>query len=444
MTPANEFPFVPRHEIAEIDDWFDDLNHVAHLREIVHQQGLAASALGDLLDYEVRLALIASLFPNEKATLYQAVARGAGVAHAAMLSQRRWFGEAQGTVSMAEPGKPPVSFGVDDAGLAAPAWVNGLSLALIARDYAAINTLAAPATIDACQQPAEKIDSFWQPYCAAFAAAIIEPEAAAQWIEIAVSALGEARISASDRVERVHYPLLPVLAALAERNGVAFNAALFDALQRLHTYYSHPDQYRDWNGHFSLALNGICAAASDLGLPIEVASDYLLHDLISGDFPRSLTTVTLHYPLRAIADADEARWFLDLEGIAPQYRQHVIVERDHELIARYEINDAPGLSHAIAEFILPSAANEGTESYGSRDPHSTRGNCSTWQKFTAAARPEMIWRRISSSMVICSMPFTAPSWRCAACLRTGRQSSSIRSAGGHTLRQSRDDLIVSG
>jgi hypothetical protein len=353
MTKAKGLPFVPRHTVDNVPGWRNNLKHVANLRSIVHRQGISALNLSDLLDYEVRLALIASLFSDEKATLYGAVAHGAGVAHAGILSQRQARSSKEGTLQMAEPGQPALRFEVDEAIMAAPDWLAGLSLALIARDHAAVNTLATPASIEACAQPTETIDPFWQPYCAAFAAALVEPEAAVRWVEIAVGALGEVSISDPARVEQVHYPLLPLLASLAQRNVQAFNAALLDALQRLQAYYAHPDQYRDWNGFFSLPLNGLCAAAFDAGLPIEVESDYLLNDLISGNFPRQLTAVTLHYPARVIADADEARWFLDLEGIPRQHRQHRIVEREGQVVARYEIRDAPGLSHAVADFILP-------------------------------------------------------------------------------------------
>jgi hypothetical protein len=358
MTEASGFPFVPRHEIDNVSGWRDDLTHVANLRGIVHRQGITARKLNDLLDYEVRLALIASLFPNEKATLYLAVTHGAGAAHAAVLSQRRARGGEVGTIRMAEPGQVAARFEAEDAHFAAPDWLNGLALALIARDHAAINTLAAPASIEAVTQPDNKIDPFWQPYCAAFAAALVEPEAAVQWVEIAVRALDEAHISDKARVEHVHYPLLPVLAALRQRSTQAFNVALLDALQRWQAYYAHPDQYRDWNSFFPVALTGVCAAAFDAGLPIEVESDYLLKDLIGGSFPRELTAATLVYPLRAIADADEARWTLDLEGIPSENRQHSIVEREGSVLARYEIRDAPGLAHAIADFMLPPAQTD--------------------------------------------------------------------------------------
>lgn len=358
MTDAREFPFVPRHPL-DADGWREDLKHVANLRGIVWRQGVSAANLKELLDFETRLALIASLFPDEKVTQYQAVTRAAGVAHAAILCQRRARDESGGTIVLAEPGQNPARIEVDDPGLTAPAWLNGMSLALIARDRGALDTLAAPASIEACAAHSATIDPFWQPYCAAFAAAIIEPDAAPQWIEIAVRALGEAHISDTARVEKVHYPLLPLLAALSQRDARAFNAALLDALKRLHSYYTQPDQYRDWNGLFSIPLSGVCAAAYDAGLPVEVRSGYLPSELIAGTYPRELTRVTLYYPLRAIADADEARWFLDLEGIPRANRQHRIVEREGKAVARYEVKGAPGLAHAIADFTL--AADESTD-----------------------------------------------------------------------------------
>jgi hypothetical protein len=344
---------VSRHALEDIDGWRDDLGHVTHLREIVHRRGVGAATLRNLLDYDVRLALIASLFPDQRPTLHQAVARGAGAAHAAVLVQRRWRAGEAGTVVLAEAGQPPVRLDVGDAGMASPDWLAGLSLALVARDHAATTTLAARGSIDACAQPAETIDSFWHPYCSALAAAVVEPDEAVRWIELAIAGLEQVQITDATRAELVHYPLLPVMAGLAERNEAAFNAALIDALQRLRTYYEQTDQSRDWNGLFSLPLNGLCAAASDAGLAVDVMSDYLVKELVSGEFPRALTKVTLRYPPRAIADADEARWFLDLEGIPRQSRQHRVVEHDHQVVAHYEITDAPGLAHGVAEFILP-------------------------------------------------------------------------------------------
>lgn len=356
MTNAQDTQSVPRHDVGDLELWRGDLQHIASLQAIIHARDLVAEDVGRLFQYELRLALIASLFPEEQKTGYAALVRGAGLAHAAILSQR-YAGRRKedGTITFAEPGRAPHSFAVEHAGLAYPDWLKGFTLALIVRDGPAINTLATVSSIEVCSRPPEFIDAFWPLYCSAFAAAVVEPEVAPRWIDDAARAMQHAHIAEPTLLNLVHRPILGLLAALAEGNSLAYQQALMDALHAHQRYYSHPSQKRNWNGLLALPLIGLSALAVDRGLTHDVTSDYLPADLVRGEFPRPLTEVIYSYAPMHAGTGEEPGWFLDLEGIPRANREHVIVEQDNRLLARYDIRNAPGLSHAIAEFELPDS-----------------------------------------------------------------------------------------
>lgn len=353
----SDFPFIQRHEVGARKEWQHSLAHVQKLQTITRDREYTAQAVGTLVDYELRLALVSVLL-EDTPTAQHAIARGAGAAHAAVLSQRYWHAYTnEAIVQFAETASPRRSFTVDYAGMAAPDWLKGLSLAMIARDTAAINTLAAAASIDACWQPTTTIDAFWEPYCKAFAATVAAPQYTADWVDVANKQMHDIKITEPDLVRFIYRPALAVMLALTQFDAEVLNQALFEAVQAHQHYYAMDQEQYNWNGLFSPLLTALSGVAHDRELPIFVHSDYLPDDLIAVPGLQEHTNVTLHYPIRTITTAEEAHWFLDLEGIPRAGRQHMLREQDGQVFARYESINAKGFAHTVADFTL---ADEGT------------------------------------------------------------------------------------
>ncbi len=358
---SNSTQFIARHNVGPVAEWQTDFDHVQKLRETTHRPDLQAGDVGHRFKDELRLALIAALFPAQKSAGHSALARAAGAAHAAILAQNRWRTVGGGGISLTEPGQPRQMVAAGDAGLSYPDWVNGFAAALIVRDQAAITSLGAVSSLDACARPAGTLDDFWPFYCGALAAAVIEPDAAPRWLAEAEQAGQTAQIIEPALLQLTVLPHLPLIGALARGDAAAFNAALVAALSSWQQYFARPQQQRNWHGLLALPAAALSAAAVERGLRVEIDSEYLPPEFISGGFTRTLTGVTYHYPRRSIDTADEARWFLDLDSIPRAARQHAIIEENGQLLARYQISNVAGLAHAEADFVLPAAGGQSAD-----------------------------------------------------------------------------------
>jgi Immunity protein 49 len=353
--PQQEPTPMPRHDIGDLATWREDLTHVEQLLHIVRDRQPLAEDGCDILKNELRLAVIASLFPDQTADVFAAIARGSGGANAAMLAQRCWRNyDDEGMVILAEPERSPRYLPVGDARMSLTEWVKGLSLALIARDQETLMTLCTPASIAACSLPPQVMDAFWAFYCGALAAVVVEPKAASTWIGDAEAAMAEFEITDPLLIECRVRPTLRLAKALVEETE-PFQSALSAALEAHQRYYRQPDRRRDWEGLLALEATALAALACDRGLAIEIQSDYLPRALVRGELPQELSKVTYLYPVRSISSAEEAHWFFDLVGFPRAKRSHRLIERDHQLVARYEVHDAPGIPNAIADFVLIEA-----------------------------------------------------------------------------------------
>jgi hypothetical protein len=353
MTFPNET--IERHDVSDIQLWREHLEHVNRMRAKTLERAPAPEETGDALKHELRRALVASLLPGERKTLYDALARGAGAASAAAIVQRRYRNhEDEGFVVVSEPGLEPRSIPMGEAGIAYPEWVKGFSLAAIARDKGALVSLCAPASIEACALPDDVIDEFWVCYCAALASVMVDVESTLPWIQKFEAAVREAHIAEPDLVDRCVRPTAELVRAVAQTDPAAFRDALRNALLAHRAYFSSRERSRDrdWNGILALEANALAAIALDRGMSVDVRSDYLDDSLVRGEFHRELTEVILHYPKRSITTPKEAHWFLDLEGFPRSKRSHRLVDDGTNLVARYEAHGAPGIPKAVVDFVV--------------------------------------------------------------------------------------------
>lgn len=164
-------------------------------------------------------------------------------------------------------------------------WLNALYLAMIARDKTRIDLLAS-VPIDLLRASGLEHDDYvyaavrmWQAYwrgedgvvrlvLAAMAAA--DPETAAN--------------SSPTAVLQVHFPIIEVLFRFLDRDEGKFNEALATALEQYREFWTKDDESAvSPRGFIALGLLAVACHAKDLGLSIDVASEYLPECLLDGN-----------------------------------------------------------------------------------------------------------------------------------------------------------------
>jgi hypothetical protein len=96
--------------------------------------------------------------------------------------------------------------------------------------------------------------------------------------------------------------------------------------------------------------------AFDRGVTRDAAG--LPEPLVRGDFNRALVKVAFRYFPRFAEMTEDPVVFFDLEGIPSQDRKHAVIQEDGEVIARYEINERPGMPRSTIDFILPEKGRQ--------------------------------------------------------------------------------------
>lgn len=350
------------HHITDIEPWRKRLEHGRKMCEIIRSRTPLPKDGTDLLRDEYRLANIASLFSDESNECYDSICRAAGAAALAIVTQQRARATGDfGYIEFQEPGKEVRKIPVGEAVMDWHDWVNGFSLALIARDKQALSALCSYTSISACSVAVDTMDSFWPYYCTALSCLITDPESINIFIDKWETELHSAKITNPLFLEYCITPVIKLLRVLArsvsnldeehEQLQVNFNTVLKQVITAHQDYYQQ-EEPRDWKGIITLPATALAAFAYDKGIEVNISSAYTPAELISGNFPRSYSQSIYHYPERRIKSADEAHWLFNLDGFPADARNHQMFEKDNMLWVHYELTDAPGLPNAIAEFVL--------------------------------------------------------------------------------------------
>jgi hypothetical protein len=337
-----------------IVDWDHEREFENHLRRLALGNGDVAIDVSRLADINFQRVMISAATPGRRDetadAVQEAAAAGAAAALASAVSQGRLLiGWPDGTQRLSEAGTRP--FGPNN-------WLHTTSCALAARDAAALDILCEPAHIAASQLPAHLSDAFWPFLCAAVAAVVRKPDAAAPWIDEAERLLAEDHVSIGDPdVIRARVrPLTGVLRALVE-SAADVNAPLRAALRAQREYFAQQGGPTDPNRLLALDVVGLAALAHDRKRPLESLD--LPAWLVRGEFERRPICVTLEYPSRRLERDGDAVAVLDLEGFPRDGREHVIVQRGDDLIARYTMRNGPGVPAASIDLALPGPRGAG-------------------------------------------------------------------------------------
>ncbi len=343
---------VKRLNVTDLQRWQQQLAHVEALSKVVRDRTPTPQDGTDLLKCELRRAAIATVLPNSQAELYEAIALATGGAQLALLTQHHWRRyEDDHQIALIEPSTPERKSPIGSAHLDWPAWIRALCVALIARDANTVNLLCTPESIEACAIAANTIDAFWPFLCSTLAATVVEPTAAGPVLADTLAGLSQATIAESTLIEFKLRPLVVLIEALLSNQVETFNLALHSALTAHRQYHEQSDTY-DWQPLLALEITALAALATDRGLSLTVESDYMPTALLTGNFPCSLSQVIDYFPQRGILSANEAHWFLDLQGFPRQARSHTLLDSNGQLIAQYKAYGAPTIPHAVLPFVL--------------------------------------------------------------------------------------------
>jgi hypothetical protein len=155
-------------------------------------------------------------------------------------------------------------------------WTQAWYAASIVRDNASLDRLAS--------LPDDRLDvrgdAFVKHWHDALKAFRVKPASALPAIAATREAILQIRYAHASVMRLLRSPLTVMLEALAKQDAAGFQTALATALTNHKKYHGTPSRRQSSYGMVAWAELALCCIGHDLGIPIEVESDYLLPVLI--------------------------------------------------------------------------------------------------------------------------------------------------------------------
>ncbi|MCU7922499.1 MAG: immunity 49 family protein [Candidatus Thiodiazotropha sp. (ex Dulcina madagascariensis)] len=309
----------------------------------------------ELLDNELERARFANAL-GETEILADALSAAASYAAAMAVRARLPAGE----IRLSLGGAGEVRLPPGPSGATPAAWLDGLCCAMAVRGPEAIAVLAQPETSIAVQQEAKQSQAvvgsepFWPHYADAFIALLRQDPLAAEHARLAVNAIENGPTGVLDPValHSVDRRVLELISLLALGQTANWRAALNDAINEFNNTFSDSESAFLPIGFLPLGLLALSAVAfeRDQGLPETTA--YLPPGIVDGSLGLRHTIMQVRYADLAVLSADEAHWFLDLQGYPRKARAHHLLMEGSTPIASYTLPAGGGLPKAEARFIL--------------------------------------------------------------------------------------------
>lgn len=323
------------------------------------KQASTAGSTAQLLANELERARLANAIGDVE-TLRKSMA-AAGPYAAAMTIRARL---PDGEVRLAGAGVENVTLPPGPAGATPPLWLDGLCCAIALRDTTSLEFLAETEALPAICEEAKRAgaivgtEPFWQDYARAFIAIMKDDPAAAEYARLAVNAMENRPTGPLDReaLRLVDQRALTLLAELAAHRVSNWRQAVHDAVSDFHRCFSEEERSSLTTGYLPLGLLALCAIAFDRGLGLPEPTPYLRAEIVSGEVGPHTTSIDVRYAPRSILSADEAHWFLDLQGYARKGREHRLQNNDTCPTATYTLPAGHGLPPAMANFMLAESA----------------------------------------------------------------------------------------
>jgi hypothetical protein len=327
---------------------------IASLRQDLLRRARTAADIARLLSYAFDRARLANAL-GVMEELREALSDAASLAAAMTIRERVSDGEVE---LVTRDGTLVFPSGNTDAAI--PLWLDGLACAVITRDSTACEYLANSIAVDCVARAAERSDRpignepFWPTYAQAFIAFVHgQPIAAAHALQaIQQISAGPTGALVREGLAITDVPVLRLIEIVASGAKSDWLAALQIALTRFHQHFADPERAHNLSGYLPLLVLAVCRLAIDRGFPAPQSSPYLPSSLLHAQAPHSRTQLDVRYPRQAILGAEEAHWFLDLQGFPRAGRTHSLTAENNNLIARYEVQSSGGLPPVSAEFAV--------------------------------------------------------------------------------------------
>jgi len=335
----------PRQRLALCDDL---------QRSIIERPLTAADTLA-LLANELDRARLANAFGHTD-TLQKAISTGAAMAAAAAM--REYLVGGRVNVSLEDGLR--FSFPDGSTGLTPPFWIDGLSLAVLADNRDALRCLADPRVLEAVIASAASnmtlvgTETFWAEYGHAFLALLAGDPGAEVDAQKAIASIAAGLTGAMDPrgLEATDRFVLEIIHILASEALTQWPQAVQRAIEAFHSYFTEPQTAHLLPGYLPLALAAVCRIAVGRGFEHPPKSPYLPLNLLNNASAGCGGTLLFEFDRRSVISADEAHWFLDLQGFPRAGRSHRLMDSNGQLVVRHEVHGAPAIPHAAIEFAI--------------------------------------------------------------------------------------------
>ncbi len=255
------------------------------------------------------------------------------------------------------------------SGATPPAWMDGLCAALAVCDATAIEILAHPALLPVISAQAAREEAtvgtepLWEPYMHAFVALVRNDPAAAKHARLAINAMQGGSTGVLDRASllAVDRWVCELIAVLATGKTDAWNPGVGKAIEAFHASFADESSASLTTGYLPLGVIGLCALAFDRGFGSPDDTPYIPAAIVAEKPGEGGPSIEIHIGNRDVLGADEAHWYLDLQGFAREGRAHRLQDANGALQAVYDLPAANGLPATQTRFSIVDRVEDATD-----------------------------------------------------------------------------------
>jgi hypothetical protein len=164
-------------------------------------------------------------------------------------------------------------------------WLTALWLAVICRNEERIQRLVAVSVDDVLRAAGSPYDDFMYDWVDTLQRFFRNEDVERSFVATMEGTAPERiQVSSEDIVLRLLYPPIEMMYRVLDRDEEKFNASLFDALELHRGWWSTPSNADNTDGFVALAPLALAVVAKQVGLRIDVQSEYIPEHLLLGDW----------------------------------------------------------------------------------------------------------------------------------------------------------------
>lgn len=360
------------------------VENFSYLRNVMLKDS-QATTLNSLINNELDLAR-ASALAHDSNSLLNALSYCAKLSGAAAIYAKYTSGHILIENMSEQPITIPLNDNKED-NISISQWMDGVWSAIVLDDKASLSLLCSDTLLDLLDQtetdivdpqnPDLEADTFWHPYAQAMVCLIktdIFHDSNTKLRELglhsAQQALDELHCSGGyfefECLQAVDIPVVQLIGNLLANKTQAWSEQYYKALSAYKAYYSQEDNASLLPSGLPLALMALARIASakkillkparalhfPLDLCVQAPLDLSEYLAPVDAHPNVAFTMTYHFPRHSIVNAQEAHWFLDLQGFHREGRTHALLTEQEYMFARYSVPGTDYVPPTVAEFVL--------------------------------------------------------------------------------------------